>query len=82
MLPDYKMTSGFPQTENQGKMNIEFQVWKNLGICKKVRQIMEKSGNFITCEINQGKIREFYFGLWLIDECENLWQFLVTNITF
>ena len=53
--------------ENQGKMKIKFQVWRNQRNCKKVRQIKEKSGNFITGEIHPGIL------LWFtLDECENL----------
>ena len=47
-------------TENQGKIKIKFQVWKNQGICKKVGQIREKLENFITGEINQGILLWFH----------------------
>ena len=43
--------------EDKGQIKTKTQVWKSQGICK----------NSITGEINQGKIKEFYFGLCLMN---------------
>ena len=66
------LNQGSHRQGESGTMKIKFQIQKNQGICTKK---LDKSGNFITGEINQGQIREFYFGF-MINECDNLSQFL------